>query len=253
MLWYDGWMKLTDNILQADNTPWRLFEVTDDKEWCVLWLQGFTSNIEGHTDGVTRLAEATGMSFAMLNYAGHGNHPVHLDDATRSQQFDEVLGVHDELMKLGFKKVIVIGGSFGGYMATLLASVRKFDTLVLRAPANYPEEEFKLAYKDTSVGRQDKSHYLYRQSIDEHYINNAVEGVRSFAGQTYVLEHEKDEVIQPSIPKSYYNAAKHGNYLVIPGVKHSPKMMPNPEKYFALIELWLATIINATKQSKDLN
>lgn len=246
-------MKVTDNTLEFDNTPWRLFEPTDDKEWCVLWLQGFMSTIEGHNDGVVRMAEATGVSFAMLNYAGHGNHPVSLDDASREQQFNEVLGVYDQLAELGFKKIIVIGGSFGGYMAALLASKRTLEALVLRVPANYPEEEFELAYKDTSAGQKDKSHYLYRQSIDEHYINNAVEGVRNFAGQTYVIEHEKDEVVHSSIPKSYYNAAKHGNYLVIPGAKHSPNMMPNPEKYFALIELWLATIINATKQSKDLN
>lgn len=246
-------MELTDNILQADNTPWRLFEVNDDKEWCVLWLQGFMSTIEGHNDGVVRMAEATGVSFAMLNYAGHGNHLVPLADATRQQQFNEVVGVYDQLKELGFKKIIVIGGSFGGYMAALLASKRTLETLVLRVPANYPEEEFELAYKDTSAGRKDKSHYLYRQNIDEHYTNNAVESVRNFAGQTYVIEHEKDEVVHSSIPKSYYNAAKHGNYLVIPGVKHSPKMMPNPEKYFALIELWLVAIINATKQSKDLN
>jgi hypothetical protein len=79
------YMKITDNILQSNNTPWRLFETSDNKEWCVLWLQGFTSTIEGHTDGVIRLVEATTTSFAMLNYAGHGHHPVILDDATRQQ------------------------------------------------------------------------------------------------------------------------------------------------------------------------
>jgi len=243
-------MKITDNILQTDSTPWRLYEANDDKEWCVLWLQGFTSTIEGHSDGIIRMAEATATSFAMLNPAGHGNHPVPLDDATRQQQFNEVVGVYDELMKLGFKKIMVIGGSFGGYMAALLPNERKIETLVLRAPANYPEEEFELAYKDTSAGRKDESHYQYRQSIDEHYTNNAVESVRNFAGETYVIEHGKDEVIDPAIPKSYYNAAKHGSYLVIPEVKHSPKLMPDPEKYFALIELWLAAIVNATKLSK---
>jgi pimeloyl-ACP methyl ester carboxylesterase len=60
-------------------------------------------------------------------------------------------------MKLGFKKIIVIGGSFGGYMAALLANERRFETLVLRAPANYPEEEFELPYRDTSAGKQDKN------------------------------------------------------------------------------------------------
>ena len=245
-------MNITDKILEIDNTPWRLFEPNDDKEWCVLWLQGFRSTIEGHTPGVIRLAETTSTSFAMLDYAGHGSHHVLLDDATREQQFNEVVGVYDELIKLGFKKIIVIGGSFGGYMAALLAGKPYIETLVLRAAANYPEEEFKLAFRDTSVGRKDFENFLYRQNIDEHYTNDAIESVRGFDGETYVIQHENDEVINSSIPKSYYNAAKHGNYIVIPKVKHSPKLMSDPGKYFELIELWLTTIITATKKSEKL-
>ncbi len=137
-------------------------------------------------------------------------------------------------------------------MAALLANERTLTALILRAPANYPEDEFGLAYSETSAGRNDKIHYLYRQSIDEKYTNNAVEGVRNFIGYTYVIEHEEDEVINPSIPKSYFDAAKHGNYIRIPGLKHSPKLMPNPQEYFALMELWLSTIVNATKRGEDL-
>lgn len=246
-------MSITDQVLESDNTPWRLFETdNNNKEWCVLWLQGFTSTIEGHTEGIIRMAEATATPFAMLNYAGHGNHPISLDDATREQQFQEVVSVYDELVELGYKKIIAIGGSFGGYMAALLADKRKLEGLILRAPANYPEDECNLAYRDTSAGRKNEKHQLYRQSIDEKYTNNAVEGVRHFTGSTYVIEHEKDEVIHSAIPRSYFNAAKHGNYLVIPGLKHSPKLMPNPEEYFALIELWLATMVNAIERSASL-
>jgi esterase/lipase len=246
-------MEVIGYTLQYDDTPWQLFEPAKaTKDWCVLWLQGFTSTIEGHTEGVIRLAEATATPFAMLNYAGHGTHPIALDEATREQQFKEVLHVYDELVRLGYKKIITIGGSFGGYMAALLASKRPLEALVLRAPANYPEDEFSLAYKDTSAGRKDKSHYLYRQSIDENYTNSAVEGVRNFKGPVYIIEHEKDEVINPSIPKSYFKAATHGNYIRVPGLKHSPKLMPNPEEYFALIELWLAAIVNATKCSGSI-
>lgn len=242
-------MRITNSILELDDTPWRLFEPDEshNREWCVLWLQGFRSTIEGHTDGVVRMAEATNTPFAMLDYAGHGTHPIALDEASRQQQFNEVLGVYDELVKLGFTKFIVIGGSFGGYLAALLVGSRTAEALVLRAPANYPEDEFMLPYRDTAAGREDAGHQLYRQSIDDHYVNDAVQAVADFGGDTFVMEHEKDEVISSSIPKSYFNAAQHGNYLVIRGVKHSPKLMENPEKYFAIIEQWLTTIITAAK------
>lgn len=245
-------MKTIDSTLELDKTPWRLFEPEYDggREWCVLWLQGFHSNIEGHAEGVARMAEAMRTPFAMLDYAGHGTHPIVLGDASRKQQFDEVLGVYDELMNLGFQKIVVIGGSFGGYMAALLVGQRKAEALVLRAPANYPDDEFELPYRDTAAGRKSEDHRLYREGYDERFVNSAVEAVSNFTGDTFVMEHEKDEVISPAIPRSYFSAARHGNYLIVRGVKHSPKLMPNPEKYFEVIEQWLVTIVKTVKDDR---
>ncbi|HEY0891636.1 MAG TPA: YqiA/YcfP family alpha/beta fold hydrolase, partial [Cellvibrio sp.] len=162
---------------------------------------------------------------------------------------EEVMAVYDELGKLGYKKIIAIGGSFGGYMAALLASKRELACLVLRAPANYPDDELETPYRDTAAGMKAEAHRIFRKSIDVHFWNSATEGVANHNGYTYVIEHAEDEVIDSSIPKSYFNAAKHGNYILIPGVKHSPKQMPNPEHYYQLIEMWIETIVKAIKHS----
>lgn len=243
----------TEDFFLPDNTHWRLYkpEKTIDN-WAVLWLQGFTSTIDGHNDGCMRMSNANSIHFAMLNYAGHGDHPVRLEDATREQQFDEVCAVYDELVKMGFSKIIVIGCSFGGYMAALIARARKPETIVLRAPANYQEKEFRLPYSDTIESRDGEAKDLYRQSIGNDYSNNAVEAIRQFNGATYIIEHEKDSVINVAIPKSYFNATKNGNYILIPGLDHSPKMMKNPVAYINIIERWLQTIIYATtKDPRD--
>ena len=76
--------------------------------------------------------------------------------------------------------------------------------------------------------------------------------MRHFAGIAYIIEHEQDDVIHPSVPRSYFGAARHGNYISIPGLKHSPKLMSNPQEYFAVIELWLTTIVNATKRIETI-
>ena len=74
------------NATLKDGTPWRLFRPDGASEdWCVLWLQGFSSTIERHNDGVVRMAKASDTAFAMLNYAGHGDHPIALNDATQKQ------------------------------------------------------------------------------------------------------------------------------------------------------------------------
>lgn len=244
----------TEDFNLADNTHWRLYKPENAIDnWAVLWLQGFTSTIDGHNEGCTRLSSVSSIHFAMLNYAGHGDHPVRLEDATREQQFDEVCAVYDELTKMGFSKIIVIGASFGGYMAALLAKAKKPEVIVLRAPANYQEKEFRLPYSDTIESRDEEAKDLYRQSIGNDYSNNAVEAIRQFDGATYIIEHEKDCVINASIPKSYYNGAKHGNYILIPGLDHSPRLVKNPDTYINIIERWLSTIIYATVNVPDID
>ncbi len=233
---------------EGDKTPWRLFTPEDAaKDWAVLWLQGFTSTIEGHTEGVVRMVQGTGTTFAMLNYAGHGNHPVPLARATRAQQFQEVVGAYDELVKRGYQNIVAIGGSFGAYMAALLASERPLETLVLRAPAIYDDAEFELPFRATRSGKSKERSDIWRESITPDMQNRALDAVRSFAGDTFVIEHELDSVINAAIPQAYFAAAQHPNYIVIRGCDHSPKLMPHPPKYFAIIEHWLQTIILAAQ------
>jgi esterase/lipase len=236
-----------NNYILADDTPWRLF-IPDSAHdgWVVLWLQGFESTVDGHHEGCERMSAASDVPFAILNYAGHGNHPVSLEKATRKQQFEEVCAVYDELVHRGFDKIIVIGGSFGGYMAALLTSVRKPRAVVLRAVANYKDEEFDYPYAQTIESKDGEAKDLYRQSIDTTYSNKAIEALRSFDGASYIIEHEADTVVTANIPQSYYHAAQHGSYIAIQGLKHSPKLMPNATEWFDIIEHWMLTIIYAT-------
>lgn len=239
----------TKDFILKDGTPWRLYTPEKTKkDWAVLWLQGFTSTIEGHDEGIRRMSKTSALPFAALNYAGHGNNPTPLEKATRAQQLEEVLTVYDELAKR-FTKIVVIGGSFGGYMAALLANERQPKVIVLRAPAQYNDDEFELPLRETSHGRKDREMYLYRQAIDSNFTNKAVEGIKNFSGDVYVIENEEDKVVNRSIPQSYYNAARHGNYIVIPGLKHSPKLMSNSSEYYEVIEKWIeAILLTVTKE-----
>jgi uncharacterized protein len=238
----------------ADNTPWRLYAPDSPvKEWAILWLQGFTSTIDGHQEGCRRMSAATNVTLAMLNYAGHGNHPVALEHATREQQLEEVCSVYDKLTELGYTKIIVIGGSFGAYMTALLLENRTPKVVVLRAPANYKDEEMSLPYRQTTEAVDGEAKDLYRQNIDSSYSNKAIEAVRKFNGTTYVIEHGEDEVVYRNMPQSYFNAAMNGNYIIIPGLKHSPKLMGNPQKYFKITEAWIETIVKSTIELDEVS
>lgn len=230
--------------IKDDPTPWVIVSPNDDKEWCVLWLQGWTSTIEGHLEGIVRMSETSGVTFAMLDYAGHGSHPVSLNDSTKQAQQIEVLAAYDQIEKMGYKHLIVIGGSFGGYMAALLAGKRNPAAIVLRAPAAYPDHEFELPYTQTAESDKRYSSIL---NVDEELTSNAFSAIAHYDGSVYICEHEKDEVVPRAIPREYFKRAQRGNYLLVPNTKHSPKTMQNPEKHFAYIEHLLVSIVKAVQ------
>ena len=239
-------MKITPGILDVPNdpTPWVIVSPDEDKTWCVLWLQGWTSTIDGHLEGIKRMATASGVSFAMMDYAGHGSHPTPLGKSSKAQQLAECLAAYDELTKLGYEHIIVIGGSFGGYMAALLAGKRPTEAVVLRAPAAYPDHEFELPYTQTA---ESDARYSSILNVDEELTSNAFDSIATYAGPIYVCEHEKDEVVPRQIPQEYFRKAQHGNYLLVPNTAHSPKTMPNPQKHFVYIEHLLVSIIKAVQ------
>jgi pimeloyl-ACP methyl ester carboxylesterase len=187
------------------------------------------------------MAARTGTAFAMLDYAGHGKHKVPLEQSTHKQQLDEVTAIYDELIRLGYKKIISIGGSFGGYMAGLLSAKRPLQAIILRAPANYPDDQFELPYGQTQPQRS--------RPLD----SSATRAIGEFDGFVYVLEHELDEVVPREIPRRYFEVARKGNYLIIPSTKHSPKLMKNPQRHYEYIELMITTLVEAVKLQAGLS
>ncbi len=233
--------------LGADKIPYRIIKPEQaTTEWCVLWLQGWTSSMDSHLEGVKRMVEASNIPFATMDYAGHGLHTQDIVTTTKKQQHEEVVAIFDAVKKLGYKKIIVIGGSFGGYMAALLSGARPVHAIIMRAPATYPDDEFDLPYNHTSR-YIDYSAYLKSKEQGGARLleNKAMTAIKNYDGFVYILEHERDDVVPAFIPKTYFEAAKHGNYLIVPETKHSPKLMANPEQHYEYIEHLLISIIQA--------
>ena len=246
-------MNIEDFVLELDNdqVPWRLFMPDDStKEYAVLWIQGWSSSMDSHREGVERMSKRVGMTFATLDPAGHGLHTLPLDESTRKQQFEEVTAVFDELKKRDYEKIIVIGGSFGGYMAALLCGKRPVHAVVLRAPANYPDNEFEMPFKNTKRWSEHSFETVKNEGYNAN--NDAVSAIKQFPGMVYVLEHELDESVPKIMPQSYFAAAKHGNYLIIPKTEHSPKLMPNPQPHFDYIEHMVISIVEAIRLQAQL-
>lgn len=207
--------------------------------------------MDSHLDGVKRMATSLDVPFVTMDYAGHGLHSQSLETTTRKQQHDEVTAIYDEIKKLGYEKVIVIGGSFGAYMTALLAGARPVHAVVLRAPAAYLDDEFATTYSNTARYTNPKSH---QEAKEQGYsgANKGFDAIKKHTGSVHVIEHELDSVIPKLIPLTYFECAKHGNYHLIPATDHSPKLMSDPEKHYKLIENTLISIILSIQLQEQL-
>lgn len=234
-----------------DPTPWFVAVPNDTKEFCVLMLQGWNSTIAKHEDRIKRLAKITGITFATIDYAGHGNHPVPRGESTREQQLNEALAAYDTLKAMGFKDIIVAGTSFGGYMSALLSARRDPYAIILRVPAIYNDDEFTIP----QTKRQsflDEAYQKFKPTVSSSDNLAALNAIKNFDGSVYVIEQELDSVIPKNIPMSYFEVAKRGSYLVIPATEHSPAMQTGIEERYAAIEHLTASIVTAIMLEKKI-
>ena len=170
--WYDG----NDNVL--------------------LVLPGFTSSKANYADLVSSIVDKTGTSALVVDYSGHGESPFNIDAITISENFSEVVRAYDWIRENHPDKTIdVMGTSYGGYFAAMLAGVREIRKLVLRVPANYDPKDLYTPWQ--SLDRE-KIRNEYRADPKNFETHPVLAEGPSFKGEAFVLTHEFDE----ACPKS---------------------------------------------------
>jgi len=103
----------------------------------LFWLGGFRSDMAGtKASAVDAFAAARGLASTRFDYSGHGESGGDFEDGTISRWLDEAATVLDRCVQ---GPQIVVGSSMGGWIALLLAEMRRGSGrvagLVLIAPA----------------------------------------------------------------------------------------------------------------------
>jgi len=174
---------------------------------------------------------------------GHGisvSSDIKLGKVPSKDFLDDVLAAFDYCCKLDMvdpDNINVVGSSFGGYLAALLTSHRKIANLVLRAPADYPNENF---YKNKPLSTGDKI-MKWRQSpcrFDETFALNAV---HKFNGGILIIESGSDNRIPHQVIEDYMNAAhnkKKVTHVFMPDAPHSIKEGPFRDNVEEILVKW---------------
>lgn len=193
-------------------------------------------------DFLPRLSKELGMTTVIFDYTGHGDSPFDIEELSPAQHFLEVVTVFDWI-KENFpnRKILVIGSSYGGYLATQLTKYRKFDGLILRAPAVYKPSDFYTLMKNedreaTMAFRHDSG------ALSKHPL---LTRASQFEGKVLLVVHENDELI-PKETTAAYASAFNAEVILVNDITHSldSATQEQIDNYNQIIYEWLQKNMN---------
>ncbi len=206
----------------------------------LLVLPGFTSSKANYKELVSAIVGKTGTSALVIDYSGHGESPFDIQDITISENFSEVVRAYDWLKEHHPGKTIdVMGTSYGGFFAAMLAGVRDIRKLILRVPANYDPKDLYTPWR-----RLDREQIRNEYRADPANFENhpVLAEAAHFKGEAYVLTHELDEACPKSSTDPYIEAFKAVHWEVkgfVHGLGKSKFTEQQLEEYQNKIAEWL--------------
>lgn len=194
-----------------------------------------------------------------LDLRGHGNNSEYADRVSRAQNLDDVLAAYDWLAarpNVETNAIAVVGISYGGYLATILSSLRRVRWLALRSPALYRDENWEMPKRQLNA---DKNLETYRQSKIAATDNRALHACTQFRGDVLIIESEFDNTVPHPVIENYTAAFSNTYSLttrVIKSADHALSTESARKDYTALLVNWLTEMIagaraNATKSKLE--
>ena len=197
--------------------------VGDDSEHILLVLHGYHSSKTRQQHFTQSMKEMTGTSTLAIDLSGHGESPFELRNTRPAQHFLEVICAFDWIEKTyPHARISVSGSSYGGFLAVQLTKYRKFDNLILRAPAIYTPSSFYDPWSNRidNTNQYDKKIAAFRKNRDTLAKHPLLGRAASFEGRTLVVVHEDDETIPRETTDAYIHAFSADSF-VAPSMTHS--------------------------------
>jgi hypothetical protein len=144
--------------------------------------------------------------------------------------------------------IAVVGSSYGGYLATVLTSVRPVRWLALRVPALYKDEDWALPKQELKKYGLD----AFRRGPVSPEENRALRACAAFEGDVLLVESEHDDIIPHPVIANYMAAFQKAHsltYRVIAGADHGLSEQPWQEAYTSLLLNWATEMVLRARES----
>ena len=217
-----------------------LFDAPEDgftQKPAALLIHGWQSAQDRMFDMAEMLSQKSGITCLTIDLKGHGKSEGKIGEHSRRDFLDDVIAAYDFLVaqpNVDPSKIGVLGSSFGGYLAPLLISKRGVAWMVLRVPADYPDEGFETPKIPSAVDeRSDVNHWRgQKRSCDS---TAALRAVHEFHGKILIVESENDDLIPHQTIQNYVDAVSEKRdlqYELMKGAPHSLTRYPEFKKEF---------------------
>ena len=174
-----------------------------------------------------------------------------LKTVTREDNLRDVLAAYDALMRqrgVDASAIAVVGSSYGGYLATILTSLRPVRWLALRAPALYKDSEWTLP-KDQLRKLQELD--AYRRLLVRTEDSRALRACAQFTGDALVVESrarlDHSRAGRRELPRGADAAPASLTYRVLDGADHALRTEACQQAYTTLLVSWLSEMIRGAR------
>jgi pimeloyl-ACP methyl ester carboxylesterase len=211
----------------------------------VLFAHGWGGSQE---QDLARAGAAAGLGCLCLTFdlRGHAAYEMHRETVTREENLRDLLAAYDFLVKRGGadpSAIAVVGSSYGGYLATILTSMRPVRWLALRAPAIYKDAGWELAKRTLNA---DPDLPAYRLSEVRAQDNRALRACADFKGDVLIVESEHDDRVPHAVIANYVAAFSQARSLtarMIKGADHGLTEEECRRAYTTVLMNWLTEMV----------
>lgn len=206
---------------------------TNHKDWILIMAHGFSSN--KNTKNFVKLSEMLqekDISTLRFDFWGHGESEGKFENITISEAVDDILRAIKFVKGLGYRKIGLLGSSFGGISSIIASSkTNELSFLALKSPVSdyweiererYTKEELDnwknkgfREYEDD--GRFMKLNYSFVEDFDN---NNAYEAAKNIKISTLIVHGDLDDDVPYSQSQKLVSILPNAKFVTIKGADH---------------------------------
>ena len=215
----------------------------------VLFVHGWGGSQQQYLARAREVA-ALGCICLTFDLRGHARTQEQLKTVTREDNLNDIIAAYDVLIRqrgVDASAIAVVGSSYGGYLATILTTLRPVRWLVLRAPALYKDSEWTLP-KDQLRKLQELD--AYRRIPVRTEDSRALLACAQFKGDALVVESEQDSMVPAQVIANYRQALMQAaslTYQVLAGADHALRSEACQQAYTTLLVSWLSEMIRGAR------